>query len=297
MADRKWFGLIALSVAALVVLGVGLGVGLGSTAGGATDDRLEQAEESVAEFEGGPVPGLEPMLAPGGSDVIDVTDGRTVYSVNPQTQRVEFATYADNYAGNQELLITEEQAVAIATQFAQEHCENLSVFTRFTIELKGFDLGPEYFPPGATVTRHCAYDCVWTQIIDGLSTPNRVWVSVNPGTGKVMSYGYHYQPLESPGPPSISQEEAVTIARDNVMERAVEKDRMLGGTGEVNVQGFCIKDGPELMIRNIPFHSQKPYLVWMVEAEVEGYDAGCGAAWGQYFIDACTGDIVGVLRH
>lgn len=294
--NRKRFGLVAISVAALVVLGVGLGVGLGSTGGRATDDQLEQVKESVSEFEGGPVPGLELMPAQPGSDRIEVTDGRTIYVVNSQTTRVEFVTYADNYAGNQELLITEQQAVAIATEFAQEHCDNFSIFTGLSIELKGFDLGEEYFPPGIPVARHCAYDVTWNQVIDGLSTPNIVWVSVNPGTGKVMAYSYHYQPLESPGPPSISQEEAVATVKDDLMELAVKVDLAWGGTGEVNVEGFCIKDGPELMIRNVPFHSEKTYLVWRVEAEVEGY-AGCGGAWGQYYIDACTGDVLMVFRH
>jgi hypothetical protein len=266
MANKKWFGLIALSVAA-VMLGVGLGVGLGLGAHSGRMEPVDKAKESVRQFEGVAIADLHQMSLPD-SDLIQFTDGKTVYGYNPQSNRIELVIYNGNWEGNQSVLITQKEAEAIATKFAQEHCENLSIFTLYTSELTG--------------STDPAYNFEWVQIIDGALTPNRVVVSVNPGTGKVMAYIYRYQPLKSAGSPTLSKEEAKAIVANRIVERAG-----LAKITNVTLGGVSFLQEPEL---RIVVKDGNQILVWRVSAKAVGNPPII--IGGEFDIDAHTGDIV-----
>jgi hypothetical protein len=188
-------------------------------------------------------------------------------------------------------LITREEAQAIATEFAQQHCEFFAILTLTTSELVDYygayrDAGLP-FPVSTT----CEYRSVWTQIVDGATTLNCVYVSVNPGTGQIMSYHCKYQPLESSGSPTISEEEAVAIVKVQVMEQAEAFCRLCPVTetwGEPQVREVLIKDGPQL---RIIVQDGKQYLTWYMRASavitVPHWPIG-----GHYWIDAGTGEVV-----
>jgi hypothetical protein len=267
MANKKWFGLIALSVAAIVVLGVGLGVGLGLGAHSGGMEPIDKAKERVRQFEGIAIADLQQMSVPD-TDLIQLTDGKTVYGYNPQSDRIELVIYNDNREGNQPVLITQEQAEAIATKFAQEHCQNLSIFTLHSSELTG--------------PADPAYNFEWVQIIDGALTPNRVVVSVNPGTGKIMAYIYRYQPLKSAGSPTLTKEDAKAIVANRIVERAG-----LAKVTNVTLGGVSFLQEPEL---HIVVKDGNEILVWQVSAEAVGNPPII--IGGEFDVDAHTGDIV-----
>jgi len=314
MANRKWLGFIALAVALIVVLGVGLGIGLASSsedaspAGGTTDAadntdpvaqaadgataNMEQIEEIIGQFEGVAGVGLEPMPELERPDCTYVTDGETIYGVDVQSGTVEWIFYGGNLAGREKVLITKEEAQAIATEFAQQHCEFFAILTLTTSELVDYyapfrDAGLP-FPVSTT----CEYRFEWTQIVDGATTPNRACVEVNPGTGQIMSYHCKYQPLESSGSPTVTKEEAVAIVKDRVMERVKDYSSFFAGLpetwGEPQVQEVLIKDGPEL---KIIVEDGKQYLTWYIQASAV-ITGAAPCIGGGYWIDAGTGEVV-----
>lgn len=277
MANRKWLGLIVLSVAAIVVLGVGLGVGL---AGGsrASTEPSDEITKSVCQFEGVAVPDLRVVASPSGVNLITVISGETEYGFNPQSKKIELVIYIANLESDQTVLITQEEAQAIATAFAQKHCENLPIFALYRSELKNFGGYPD-----KTTTVMQAYEFEWIQVLDGALTPNSVLVDVNPGTGKVITYICRYQPLESGGPPSLTKEDAKTTVADRIAETVAESTKITNVPfGEVS-----FLEEPEL---RIVVKDGKQTLVWRVKAEAVSEDGDYVGGW--YDIDALTGRIV-----
>ena len=128
-----------------------------------------------------------------------------------------------------------------------------------------------------------AYQFEWVQVIDGALTPNRVFVSVNPGTGKVITYISQYQPIESAGSPSLTREDAKAVVAARVLETAI------AASTEVSKLSAEVSFSQEPELR-IVVKDGKQILVWRITAEAQG-----DLPWvigGQYDIDAQNGSIV-----
>jgi hypothetical protein len=280
MIRHKWSGLIAIGVAAIVLLGAALGVALAVASNGdaAAARPSDDIAQSVCQFEGSPVSELRLMPSPSITNLVLVESKDTEYWLNPESKKVALAFYGGNMARNDVVSLTQEDARIVATQFAEKHCDNLPVFTLQRSELKGFDQAPN---STATVMR--AYEFEWVQVLDGALTPNSVLIQVNPGTGNVMTYAYRYQPIESAGAPSLSQEDAKTIVADRVLETAGVASTAEGKPSP----DVSFLQEPEL---RIVVKDGKQVLVWRIVAEAQG-----DFAWsigGQYDINAQNGSIV-----
>jgi len=272
---------VAICITAIVVVSTAIALA-GLPGADASATKLnEQIAKSVCQFEGADAPNLRLVTPFAGDTLIRVMSGKTQYGFNPLSKRIEMAVYAGNLDGNEKVSITREEAEAIATEFAQKHCENLPVFTLHRSQLKGFDGYPDIT---ATVMR--AYDFEWVQVIDGALTPNRVFVSVNPGTGKVMTFISQYQPIESAGSPSLTKEDAKAVVAARVLETA---EMAIAASTEVSKLSAEVSFSQEPELR-IAVKDGKQILVWRMTADAQG-----DLPWvigGQYDIDAQNGSIV-----
>jgi hypothetical protein len=274
MAKRRWSGLVAVGVAAIVVLGTVLLIALVVIPRGSKSTTPSaEIRAAVKDFEGAAVRHLRLMDPWPGLDLTRVGNGEAEYGFNPERKSIELALYSDSSVGGDNASITREEAEATATEFARKHCSDLSVFT-----LQTGSEGPATVMP--------SYGFEWVQLIDGVPTPNSVLVQVNAGTGKVTAYVYRYQLLHSPGTPTLSQEEARAVVADRVMEnaRAAASEAGMAASGPFSVS--FLQD-PEL---RIVVKDSEQLLVWRITAEAQG-----DLPWvvgGQYDIDAQDGTIV-----
>lgn len=273
---RKHLGLITITVAALVVLGVTLSVGLASPdpkeqepgLPAPTDECVERARESICAFEGTAVPDLQTSESRGVT-FVELRSGKTIYRVNTETWVVESVFYGENVEGREGAAISQEEAEATATAYASKHCEAFALLTLVRNDMLDHGDAP------------AEYSFEWRELIDGALTSNRVAVSINAETGKLMYYVSHYEPIEIPaGKPSFSKEEAIAVAENDVTKRAE-------GWKDFTFRGVSIEEGPLLQLIN---DGGQRRLVWRIEAKAEGdcpFSVG-----GCYFIDAHTGTIV-----
>jgi hypothetical protein len=279
MVRSKRSGLVAICMIAIVLLGTAIGLAVAGLPGADASARPdEEVSRSICLFEGTAVPNLRLMPSLPGETIVRVMSDETQYMFNPQSGRIEMAVYAGNLAGNDKVLITLEEAEAIATEFAQTHCENLSIYTLARSELKGFDGYPD-----STATVMKAYDFQWIQVIDGALTPNRVFVSVNPCTGKVVTYINRYQPIESAGSPALTEKDAKAVVASRILAIATAASKPEGNLSPKVV----FQEESKLCV---VFKDGKQILVWRVVAMAQG-DLPC-IIGGQYDVDAQNGSIV-----
>lgn len=279
MIRHKWSGLIAIGVAAIVLLATALGVALAVASNGdaAAARPSNEIAESICRFEGTHIPDLHLVPSPSITNHVLVESKDTEYWIDPESKKIALAFYSGNMAGNDAVLLTQEDARIVATQFAEKHCDNLPILTLQRSELRGFDQAPN---STATVMR--AYEFEWVQVLDGALTPNSVLIQVNPGTGNVMTYAYRYQPIEPAGVPSLSQEDAKAVVADRVLEIAIASRAKSKPSLDV-----CFLQEPELRIVT---KDGKPVLVWRIVAEAQG-----DLPWaigGRYDINAQDGSMV-----
>lgn len=280
MIRHKWSGLIAIGVAAIVLLGTVLGIVLAVASNGdaAAARPSDEIVQSVCQFEGTPVPDLHLVPSPSMTNLVLVESKDREYWIDPESKRIALAFYSGNMAGDDVVLLTQEDARIVATQFAEKHCDNLPIFTLQRSGLRGFDQAPN---STATVMR--AYEFEWVQLLDGALTPNSVLIQVNPGTGNVMTYACRYQPIEAAGAPSLSEEGAKAVVAKRVLEAA-----KAAFTTQSNLSPkVSFLQEPEL---RIVVKDGKQVLVWRIVAEAQG-----DLPWpigGQYDINARDGSIV-----
>ena len=271
MKRKKWLvGLLAV----VLVLAVGVTLALvGNLSPFSSDEEgaqaqeqvsIEQAMESVRQFENDSLPDLELVRIPDRlHSAIELRSGDTTYGVNPETGIVELVIYGDNIGGT-EVLLPMEEAEAVAATFARRHYQAFPSLTLIESELLDHGASKEYL-------------FTWIEIIDGVPTPNKVFVSVNSATGKVIFYVGKYQSIEPFASPSVSDEKAKDTARDVYKQETGVKDLKVGE--------------PAL---EVIFVGGKQHLAWKVEVrEVVAPDE---IEMGAYlYIDACTGTVLQVF--
>lgn len=271
MKSRKWF--IALAGIVLVIA-VGLLVGLvawpGNSSGGETQPSShipeEQALDSVRVFEGKSLPDLVVVNMPDDNlhQAIELKSGKSTYAVNADTGAVEMALYLDVMnEGKTERVLPLETAKAAATAFAQAHYAPFADLTLIEGELLDHGSGGK------------EYLFVWAEVINGATTPNKVYISVNPSSGGVFSYIAKHQTVEPFAPPNIEAEDASALARKAYAQRTGVKDLTVVGDPALEV---------------VTIYGQQ-CLVWVVEM-VESYTPDGIAMGARFFIDARTGAVI-----
>lgn len=277
MKRRRWFiGLLA----AIVVIAAGVSiavVGLGPSSSSEEEVQarqqipIEQAMESVRQFENASLPDLELTRMPDYPlhSRIELRSGNTTYGVNPETGAVELAFYGDNMPG-MEVVVPMESAEKAAAAFAKRH---YPAFASLTLDES------KLLDHGAGGKEYCF---TWVELVNGVPTSNKVFLSINPATGEVMSYIGKHQLIEPFDSPSVSLEKAKEIAEDAYRRETGVKELTVGESllGEP-VQQVILVDG-------------KQHLAWTVEVRESFTDDGIEIG-ALFFIDAHTEAVLQVF--
>ncbi|QSZ66253.1 hypothetical protein RJ40_01435 [Methanofollis aquaemaris] len=180
--------------------------------------------------------------------------------VNSQTKSVEGVIFYKSLENSTEVQLNKEKAREIAEEYARS---KYRAFSHKKMQLLRSDLldhgdaGKEYL-------------FVWSEIVDGILTPNYVSVSINPNTADVISYHGIERALEVGLKPEISREDAIKTAIAQFKEIEVSN---------VDVQLAVMY--PE---------QDEQRLTWIVN--VDGKDNGTFAQGGQVLVDAVTCEVV-----
>lgn len=124
------------------------------------------------------------------------------YYINSESNSVEGAVFLESPEQSKIVRLTQRDAEKIARQFAIDHYD--------TYTLKNFKL------INALLIDHGdggkEYLFVWREFIESTGTPNIVRISVNPESGKIISYLGQQRDIEVSITPNISKERAVDKA-------------------------------------------------------------------------------------
>ena len=212
--NRRWlFGGLALGLAAIVAIPLVV-LALDSAGDGQGNPTepitVEEAMERVRQFEGASLPDLEPSnvaYAPDDSNPNTLAMFKcegAKYGVNLDNGMVEMALY--HTSRSSEVKVGEDEARSIATRFAQESRPGFSALV--PVESALCDRGT-----------YSEYDFKWAEVVEGATTPNMVYVSVNAATGEVTMFVTKYLEIEPFAAPSITRDEAEAIAREAFEEK------------------------------------------------------------------------------
>jgi len=233
---------------------------------------IEAAMEAVRQFEGCELPDLRvsALCDPEVDSDIELESGKTIYDVDSYTGNVLSALYLGNLPGNATATILDKDALVIAERFAQQHYEAFSALTLISSKVIGQGSGNQYL-------------FLWSEIVNGAITPNKVQVRINASTGAIISYGGRHQAIDPFNSPSISKTEAKAIAEQSLRDYWEGRGHTLRG---VDI------DEP---ILEILFFDDVQHLTWKVElCEPEDPDSMLPDIMrgAQYVIDAYNGDIL-----
>ncbi|MBN2255573.1 MAG: PepSY domain-containing protein, partial [Deltaproteobacteria bacterium] len=166
---------------------------------------------------------------------------------------INFETYSKKVS------LSKERALKIASFYA----------TRF---YRDFDTKKMQLVSADLIDHHFAreYRFVWEQLIDGVETPNCVMISINPATGKILTYIGLSRDIEVSLIPSVTQESALDIA--------------------VSQFPSIVPADSEATLRIDYPEKDDQRLVWMVE--IQGEPVENVMQGGLVAIDAQTGEVL-----
>lgn len=264
---------------ALAAVSIAVGIALLGAHGSEASRPDSEAVRGVCAFEGKDLGGLRLLPSEQGDNRFRLTDGNAIYLYSMESESVDLAFYPANMVDNGKQSVTEEEAKHIAARFAEKHTRNFSALTLSKSVLEDHRGDGDFDGEGMT-----AYEYEWVEVIDGVFTPNSVRISVNPATGKVISYARHYQQVDT----SRNSVPVLTLEQSKaIVEKEVMKDAQAAGLDSGIPRTVSFVGEPELRFVVI---DGKQLLVWRMIAEAQGQFSD--TVGGQYDVDAQTGSIV-----
>ena len=165
---------------------------------------MENARNTVAAITDNPAAAVEykTSVVTNSGDYYVFDSNKDISYVNTRNGNIErIDYYSEHPEKSLTVSVSSDKARSIAESYAVAHYQN---FTKTNMQLVTSDL----------VDHHIAkeYLFIWKQTIQGIDTPNRVIVSVDPASGKVLSYMGISLDITVPLNPVVTKEAALKIA-------------------------------------------------------------------------------------
>ncbi|MDD5143104.1 hypothetical protein [Methanoregula sp.] len=193
-------------------------------------------------------------------EVYDFSEGKNRYYVNKENGDIEFAYFSDARSSSHRVHIDKQQAKNNAEIFAKE---KYKTFITRNMELTE-----------STLIDHGAggqeYAFVWSEKINGVSTLNKIYITVDSDNGKIISYLAKERETKINLEPNVRQSDAVRAALEQ-----------FGNLKDSRTDAYLSLACPEPDVQQ---------LVWIVKvnaAPVDGLVQG-----GQVVVDAQNGKII-----
>ncbi|MDI6897106.1 hypothetical protein [Methanocella conradii] len=223
---------------------------------------FDDAKEKVRAFIEKPGENVyfkDSVVTPHGKAFELVADNGTFYA-NAMTGDVELAYFKQDYKGSLGAKLTKGQAQDKALAYAKKYYKNFLKKNMQLVsaeEVDHGDAGKEY-------------TFIWNEKINEIYTPNVVVVSINPGTGEMISYiGIEWPLLVKP---------ELIVSKEDSIDKAIDQFEGISVV-EANAEPRIVYMGEGV---------QK--VAWVVEVRGEEKDGWIPG--GSVTIDALNGDIL-----
>lgn len=229
------------------------------------DIGIDAAQDHVVQFMGSSALVGQKFTYSGTLDsplgaVYELSQGNNRYYVNEKTGDVEFAYFPGSRSEAGMSVISQNDAYTTALKYAETKYAKFTNTTMIQLESHTYDHGAA----GKT------YSFSWSEQISGVLTLNRVYVSVDAGSGKILSYQAKTHETMVSLDPKVTESTAKEIAQ-----------RAFDNPGESSVDAVLMVVCPDK-------DSQK--LAWVVTVYSVGeHDLPQG---GQAVVDAQTGEVL-----
>lgn len=193
-------------------------------------------------------------------EVYDFTEGNARYYVNKETGDIEFAYFPDARSGSDRAQVDIQQAGTEALAFAKDKYRTFGSRNMELTESALLDHG----------AGGLEYIFAWSEKINGVFTLNKVFITVDPGNGRIISYMAKERETKINLEPGVSQSEAVIIALEQ-----------FGDLKDTRTDAYLSVIYTEPNVQT---------LGWIIEvsaAPVDGLVQG-----GQVVVDAMNGNVV-----
>jgi hypothetical protein len=193
-------------------------------------------------------------------EVYDFSERNNRYYVNKENGDIEFAYFPDARSGSNRVQIDKQLAKSNAEVFAKEKYKTFSTRNMELTESALYDHGA-----GGQ-----EYVFVWSEKINGVSTLNKIYITVDPDNGKIISYLAKERETKIGLEPKVSQSDAVRVALEP-----------FGDLKNIRTDAYLSVICPEPDVQE---------LAWIVNvdaAPVDGLVQG-----GQVVVDAQNGKII-----
>jgi len=226
---------------------------------------IDAAQDRVAQFMGSSALVGQKFTYSGTLDsplgaVYELSQGNNRYYVNEKTGDVEFAYFPGSRSESGMNALSQNDAYAIALKYVETKYAKFTNTTMIQLESQTYDHGAA----GKT------YSFSWSEQISGVLTLNRVYVSVDAGSGKILSYQ--------------AKSRETTVSLDPKVTESSAKEITLHAFGNpVEPSSDAV-----LMVVCLDKDSQK--LAWVVTVHSVGEDNL--PQGGQAVIDAQTGEVL-----
>ena len=193
-------------------------------------------------------------------EVYDFTGGNARYYVNKETGDIEFAYFPDARSGSNRVQIDKQQARTEALVFANEKYKTFSTRNMELTESVLYDHGA-----GGQ-----EYVFAWAEKIDGVFTLNKVYVTVDPDNGKIISYMAKERETMISLEPIVNQSDVVRVALEQ-----------FGVLKDARTDAYLSVIYPEPDVQK---------LAWIIHVDAAPADGL--AQGGQVVVDAQNGKVV-----
>ncbi len=168
------------------------------------EDNKKSAHEAIQKFTNLSDLNLQSIgqLSTNSGDFEIFYSENSFYYVNTNLGIVEGVSYLESPDKSKNIQITQPNAEINARQYVIDHYDNFTGrnFKRIDAKLIDHDSGGK------------EYQFMWREFVESTGTPNFVRISVNPESGKIISYRAQQRDIEVSVLPKISKQEAVDTA-------------------------------------------------------------------------------------